>query len=331
MTARAALGLAAVALFQASCVNAHPDRTAKTTAAAAIAPAHPPASDAPAASSGGSPGSPALGLREATFHYPTGPLGPEDVVVVSPVATHGERFPVLVTFHGRGESLKGPARGARGWVDDYGLFGAVKRLQAPPLTDDDLQGFVTADRLAEMNRGLGKNPYRGLVVVCPYLPDLLHGMTAFDDGPRFAQFIVEEVLPRVYKETPAIGTPATTGVDGVSLGGRAALAVGLSRPEAFGVIAAMQPAIDLDEVPPFADLAKKARAKSTAFRLRLLTSNGDYFLESTSALSQALVDRGLVHRFDVVTGPHSYEFNRGPGIMEMLLFHDRALRGVEVP
>jgi hypothetical protein len=27
-------------------------------------------------------------------------------------------------------------------------------------------------------------------------------------------------------------------------------------------------------------------------------------------------------------GTHSYRFNRGPGGLEMLLFHDRALRGL---
>jgi hypothetical protein len=28
-----------------------------------------------------------------------------------------------------------------------------------------------------------------------------------------------------------------------------------------------------------------------------------------------------------VPGPHDYEFNRGPGAYEMLMFHDRVLRG----
>jgi hypothetical protein len=29
----------------------------------------------------------------------------------------------------------------------------------------------------------------------------------------------------------------------------------------------------------------------------------------------------------VVPGPHDYPFNRGPGAIEMLLWHDRVLRG----
>jgi hypothetical protein len=33
----------------------------------------------------------------------------------------------------------------------------------------------------------------------------------------------------------------------------------------------------------------------------------------------------------MLTGPHDYVFNRGPGGIEMLLFHDRALRGEAAP
>ncbi len=53
-------------------------------------------------------------------------------VVVLPERRADERFPVLVTMHGRGEALKGPDRGARGWVDDYALRRAIDRLAQPP-------------------------------------------------------------------------------------------------------------------------------------------------------------------------------------------------------
>jgi enterochelin esterase-like enzyme len=170
-----------------------------------------------------------------------------------------------------------------------------------------------------------------LIVVCPYLPDALHGDRALDDGRKLAAFIADELLPRVYRETPAIGTAETTGIDGVSLGGRAALFAGFARPDAFGVVAALQPAIDQAEAGALSDLAKSARSRNPKLVLRLLSSSDDYFLEATDALSRALTAKGVEHRFDVVVGPHSYEFNRGPGVYEMLLFHDRALRGVEAP
>jgi enterochelin esterase-like enzyme len=273
------------------------------------------------------PAVPAGSIRELTWHYDKTALGPSEVVIVIPNdAKPTDRFPVLVAFHGRGESLKGPKRGARGFVDDYAMPAAIRRLHSPPLTPDDMLGFATTERLAMLNRVLKDVPYHGLIVVCPFLPDILRGSHAFDEGRALAGFVVDELLPRVYKETPAIGTPATTGVDGVSLGGRASLHVGLFRPEAFGAIGALQPAFDVEEAARFADLAKDARDKNKRFSLRLLTSDEDYFLEPTKELDRALSVRGVMHDLEVVVGPHSYEFNRGPGVYEMLTFHDWALR-----
>jgi enterochelin esterase-like enzyme len=271
-------------------------------------------------------------LREVTWHFDSTPFGASEVVVAIPTdGAPDARWPVLVAFHGRGESLRGAKRGARGWIDDYYLPATTRRLAAPPLTANDMLGMVTGEHLAELNAGLSATPYRGLIVVCPFLPDVLRGGRGEADGKQLARFIVEDVLPRVYRETPAIGTPPTTGVDGVSLGGRAALFVGLERPEAFGAIGALQPALDNDEAVRFSELAQDARTKNPTLALRLLTSDEDYFLEPTSELSKALIARNVVHRLDVVSGTHSYEFNRGPGGYEMLLFHDRALRSAAAP
>jgi enterochelin esterase-like enzyme len=242
-------------------------------------------------------------------------------------ATKAAPLPVLVAFHGRGESLKGFKRGARGWIDDYALGTAVARLAVPPLTAKDFGGFVTDTRLKRLNDAIAERPYRGLIVVCPYLPDVLRANRALEQGRELARFVADELLPKVYRDMPAVGTARTTSVDGVSLGGRASLLVGLLRPDAFGTVAALQPALDNEEAGFFADLAQKARARNDALRLRILTSDGDYFLEPVTLFDHALTSRAVPHQLDVVTGPHSYEFNRGPGVYEMLLFHDRALRG----
>jgi enterochelin esterase-like enzyme len=272
------------------------------------------------------------GMHEVTWHYDSTPFGVSEVVVAIPDGgAPDQRWPVLVAFHGRGESLRGAKRGARGWIDDYTLPKTARRLAAPPLTENDLLGFVTEAHLAELNQDLAATPYRGLIVVCPFLPDILRNGRAEAEGKLLAGFVVDQLLPRVYRETPAIGTAASTGVDGVSLGGRAALLVGFERPEAFGAIDALQPALDGEELGRFAELAQEARGKNPTVALRLLTSDEDYFLEPTRALSRLLEGRGIAHHLDVVSGTHSYEFNRGPGGYEMLLFHDRALRAAPAP
>jgi iron(III)-salmochelin esterase len=262
-------------------------------------------------------------LREHTWDFDDGPFGPTRVVVAVPAeATPERRRPVLVAFHGRGEARKGVARGARGWLDDYALGAAIEHLHAGVLSRADFHGFVTDERLAYWNARLAARAYAGLIVVCPYLPDVLRGARAFHQGEALAAFIAERVLPRVYRETPALPRAA---VDGVSLGGRAALLVGLLRPESFISVGALQPAIDDAERGRWVSLAREARARNPRLALRLLTSDEDYFLAPTRHLGRALSEAGVRAAVDVVTGPHDYEFNRGPGAFEMLLHHEAVL------
>lgn len=294
----------------------------------AVAPRLPgPASATPAPAGSAAQTSAMLPPAEHTWEFRSTPVGPMSVVVLLPKRRAEDRFPVLVTMHGRGESLKGPARGARGWVDDYWLDKAIARLHAPPLTTRDFQSLVSQERLDSINRSLLERPYRGLIVVCPYTPDILKGDGFLEQAEPLARFLVGELLPRVYRETPAFGTPATTGIDGVSLGGRAAYSVGLLRPEAFGVIAGLQAALDVEDAPRLVPRALAAKKKQPALSFRMLTSSDDYYLTADRAIARALSSAGLPMSFEVVQGPHDYEFNRGPAAFEMALFHDRALRG----
>lgn len=269
-----------------------------------------------------------LPQTEVTWTWPDTPIGVMNAVVVVPERAADERFPVLLTFHGMGEARKGPEKGARGWIDDYGLLKAIARLKHPPLTNEDLEGFADPSRLAQLNAALEKDPYRGLIVVNSYTPDMLRGDEPFSKIPPLAKFAIAELLPRAYRETPAIGTAQTTAVDGISLGGRAALAIGLRNPESFASLGGLQPAFDMDNAGPVAQRALLARQKNPALSFRLLTSEGDYFLGSTKAISTAMRQAGVPNTLVVIPGPHDYPFNRGPAVYEMLIHHDRVLRGL---
>ena len=268
-----------------------------------------------------------LPARELTWDYPDTELGVMRVVVLIPEHAADVRLPVLVALHGRGEALKGPELGARGWVDDYWLPTAIERLHRPPITLDDLQGFADEARLARLNQSLRVRPYQGLIIVCPYTPDTLPADESIDKALPLSRFVVETVLPRVYRETPAMGTPQTTGIDGVSLGGRAALGIGLLRPQAFAVVAALQAAVRSDNSEDILRRARAAKAQKPELFVRLLTSSDDYFLKANHLLAEALTAAGIRTELVDIPGPHDYVFNRGPGAYEMLLFHDRVLRG----
>ena len=62
-------------------------------------------------------------------------------------------------------------------------------------------------------------------------------------------------------------------------------------------------------------------------QLRLITSARDVYRSVILDLHRALVARGAAHEQLDLPGPHALRWNRGPGALEMLLWHDRALRG----
>jgi enterochelin esterase-like enzyme len=249
--------------------------------------------------------------------------GGRAVIIVPSWTKPDEKLPVLFALHGRGEANKGPVEGVMGWPRDYALIRAIERVCAPPITTADLEGFADPKRLAELNEGLVTQPFKGLVIVCPYLPDLdLRKPAPIKD---YGRYLLETVLPRVRAELPVLTTAAATGIDGVSLGGAVSLRVGLVNPDAFGAVGSLQAALGEDQVAEFTELAKAARAKNAALKLRLLTSKEDYFRGAISRTSLAWRSAGIDHDYADVPGPHDYPFNRGPGAIEMLLWHDRML------
>jgi hypothetical protein len=278
---------------------------------------------------GGAPPGPAAvvsspNVRLLEWDLGTQPWGPARAVVVVP--TWGDpsaRYPVLVALHGRGEAMKPPAEGAMGWPRDYAMVRAIDRLRAPPLTTVDHEGFVTPAHLAEENAWLAAHSFGGLVVACPYLPDVRPATTG--DVTDYGRFLIDVLLPRVRAETPALATPEATGLDGVSLGGVTALRIGLSRPDVFGAVGGIQPAVQQGQAPEWTALAQAARVRRPDLKLRLLTSHEDYFRDPIFAISRAWHLAGIGHDFADVPGPHDYVFNRGPGSIELLVWHDRVL------
>ncbi len=232
-----------------------------------------------------------------------------------------EGKPLLLALHGAGEHARGLVPGALGWRDDYALDRGEGRLRAPPLTSADFESYVTPQRLVELNDSLAKQPFEGLSVACPFTPRA----QTLEAAKRWASWLERTLLPRLRDEA---GLPANVklGIDGVSMGGRLALLLGLGRPDLFDSVGALQPALAVEEVSVFVELAVLSqRARSAP--LRLVTSEGDPFREAIQALADGLLHRSVEHRLLVTPGPHDYAWNRGPGSLEMLLWHDRVLRG----
>lgn len=253
--------------------------------------------------------------------------GPMRAVVMLPHdRAPTDRFPLLIALHGRGEAERGVARGAWGWARDYELGASDRALRARRLSRHAFFDLVDDTRLERLRRDLARQPYRGVVVVAPYTPDVL---TDPDAGPSlqsaFDDVMVNTIVPRARRELPVIATREATGIDGVSLGGLHALWIGLAHPETFGAIEALQAAVRRRQ-----DLVADryvASATRPAQTIRLVTTDHDPLRPDVEAMSRTLTARGIAHTLLELRGPHDYIFNRGPGGVEMLLFHDRVLRG----
>jgi enterochelin esterase-like enzyme len=257
---------------------------------------------------------------------PDAPEGQRALVFAPP---GGQNRPLLVALHGRGESGRGLDVGARAWRDDYHIDRIMKRLSAPPLTREDLLNTVTSERLALLNGSLAKDAYSGLCLACPYTPDLPD--KSAEGAAGFGRFVTDQLLPKAREKTGAKAAREATGIDGVSMGGRLALLVGLSRPDVFGAVGALQPAVKVGEAAMFSALAREAMEKNSALSIRLVSSEADPFLPAVRAVSQKMRADGVTHELLVLPGHHDYDFNRGPGGTEMVLWHERVLRGLRAP
>ena len=236
------------------------------------------------------------------------------------------RYPVVVALHGAGEAARGVDRGAVGWQIDYALPRAYRSLMTGSVTPRSYGGFVTERHLQAVSAKLADDAFDGVMVVSPYTPNLLGEPLESARIAEYGDWIAGPMLERIRNELPSAARGReSTGIDGVSLGGMLALEVGFRHPEVFKSVGAIQPAID-GRVSHLADLAAAARAEGHDQEIRLLTSDEDTFKTQTLALSQALRDRRVPHTLVVLPGPHDYAFNRGPGSMELLRFHDETLQ-----
>jgi hypothetical protein len=263
-------------------------------------------------------------VRTLEWDFGPKPWGHARAAVVVPTwGSPDARFPVLVALHGRGEAVKSPQDGALGWPRDYAMVRAYDRLRSPPLSNADYEGLADPRRMADTNAALAVRPFGGVIVACPWLPDVRPATTG--DVTACARFVLDELLPRVRRETNALTAPESTGIDGVSLGGAIALRIGLTSPASFGAVGGIQPALSEGQTAEWTALGQSARAVRPGMRLRLLTSHEDYFHDPIVNLSRAWEAAGVAHDFADVPGPHDYVFNRGPGSIELLFWHDRAL------
>ena len=239
-------------------------------------------------------------------------VGDKPLVVVRPEGPGP--WPVVYALPGLGEMKRGPRISSHGWVTHYGLREAMNAVLRGNVTSKDLQGLVKGDTLKPYRDRAAR--FKGLVIVCPATPVKLKA--------SFRTYLIDTVIPWAERTLPIRRGPAFRGIDGISLGGRHALRIGLARPELFKAIGTEQAA-----ARGLSSLANRlVRARPAAFahlKVGLITSKHDGFREPVRKLNRTLTRLGVSTYFTVTPGRHDKRFARGPGAVEMLLFHDTAL------
>ncbi|MDB4944223.1 MAG: putative esterase [Labilithrix sp.] len=245
--------------------------------------------------------------------------GRRAVVLLPRYLQPAQRIPLAVFLHGLGETGDERA-GAYAWVERYGLSKAWQRLKRAPLERTSTRGEWTDGRLSEVNADLVARPFRGMAMVCPFMPK----PRSPADLDAYARWIESALLPRVRRDNPAIeDAPERTALCGVSLGGYVALEVLTRLPKVFGAWAGVQTAIGTFAAPAYAD--RIARGTDRPRPMLLLTSSQDQWRSSSEALRDALASKRQDVTYRVVPGPHDQPWLREAGTIETLAWLDRAL------
>jgi predicted esterase len=249
---------------------------------------------------------------------------PDAIAAVALPADYAKRpekeYPLVIAFSGAGECVKPPRQGALAWIGDYMLDDAVLALGHSQLTAKDFRGLVTEAQLKAFNRSLRQLPYRGVIVACPYSPPIT--VRTGLESPAYEAFVMKELIPELQKRYRV--AEGRIGVDGVSMGGARAMYYGFKYPKVFSSIGSLQGAFG-----PFRKVYRGLVTRNAPIlrqkRIQLITSDRDPMATDVKEMHKLLSASKIPHRYAVLSGPHDYIFNQGPGSLALLVFHNRAL------
>jgi pimeloyl-ACP methyl ester carboxylesterase len=249
------------------------------------------------------------------------------VILVPSQLSPKERVPVLVMMHGFKEATINAEAGAYAWLNKYDVGKSYARLRHAPVASTQARHDLTAQRALELNRILKSKPFKKMVLVCPYTPNVWFYHDHSKALDIYADFLDKTLFPRIAKEIPQADIrPAHVGIDGCSFGGYVAIETFLRIPQRFGVLGLVQGALSqgsmgVRKLTDYADAVQKARKNHHLKRVHILTSNHDKYLKISKEFEQALIQRKVPADFLESRGNHDSTFLKDVGGLEMLLWH----------
>src|SRR5205085_6938600 len=125
-----------------------------------------------------------------------------------------------------------------GWWSEYLLGETETALRRGTLTEKDFRLLARAQELEQFNQYLATTPYRGAVIVTPWVVG--RQLDPAPHGAMVAAFL-RDLVARARNELPVLDAREATGLGGMSSGGLWALHAGSACSDLFGTIVATQP------------------------------------------------------------------------------------------
>jgi hypothetical protein len=240
-----------------------------------------------------------------------GKIVPVDVVLPAVDASTAGRLPVMTLLGGMSLAKRGPEVSVQYWTGlidlDY-VLDAVEGNAPPPHTASG----IPADLMPAVKAAWAKSASR---------PRALYVLPHTDSSPRRAdwqRYIAEELVSVVDTRYPTRATRAARGIDGLCLGGAAALLVALGHPGVYGMAGGVQAAMEYN--PAITDRLKQLLNDGTPVPyLHVMTSTRDIYRTPIVAWRPTLEQLKAPHEFHEYIGGHNMSFYEKVGGPLMLL------------
>ncbi|MGD8865152.1 MAG: alpha/beta hydrolase-fold protein [Anaerolineales bacterium] len=144
----------------------------------------------------------------------------------------------------------------------------------------------------------------GLIVVMPEQPEPLFSQTDGGPGSYEGEFL-STLIPFIEASYSVSSRNDQRAVAGISRGGVWALEIAFLNPERFAGVAALSPALNVNDArEEFDPLIIAQSAKAFSERIFLASGDVDSAATETKRLHDILVERGVPHRYTTVPGGH---------------------------
>jgi enterochelin esterase-like enzyme len=177
-----------------------------------------------------------------------------------------------------------------------------------------------------------------IMVVLPQ-GDFGYWVNHVDDGPRWGDYLAEDVVGQIDASFPTLPLAAARAVGGLSQGGHAAFQLTFNYPQVFGVAGAHSPSLRAEEdaLPWLGSGDEFARRDPIALaqtlpvatlsrpRLWIDVGSDDPWRSRAELLHEALDERGVAHEWQVWPGGHDGDYWQ-PNVPAYLRYYGRALR-----